>query len=52
MEPHLEALRLQNYSEYTVKNRRVRIGFFLNWCREHGITDPVEVTRTVLAIPS
>ena len=25
MQKHLEALRVQNYSEYTVKNRRVHI---------------------------
>jgi integrase/recombinase XerD len=39
---------LKNYSEYTVKNRRVHIGFFLDWCGERGISEPVEVTRTVL----
>lgn len=48
LEKHLEWLRVQNYSEYTVKNRRVHIGFFLVWCSERGITEPVEVTRTVL----
>jgi integrase/recombinase XerD len=26
MEKHLEALRVLNYSEYTVKNRRVHLG--------------------------
>jgi integrase/recombinase XerD len=26
----------------------VHIGFFLDWCTERGITEPVEVTRTVL----
>ena len=48
LEKHLEDLRVRNYSEYTVKNRRVHIGFFLEWCHERGITEPVEVTRTVL----
>ena len=48
LEKHLEDLRVRNYSEYTVKNRRVHIGFFLEWCNERGITEPVEVTRTVL----
>ncbi len=48
LDPHLEALCVQNYSEYTVKNRRVHIGFFLNWCSERGITKPIDVTRTVL----
>ena len=48
LEKHLEDLAVRNYSEYTVKNRRVHIGFFLDWCNERGITEPVEVTRTVL----
>jgi integrase/recombinase XerD len=48
LEIHLDDLRVRNYSEYTLKNRRVHIGFFLAWCRERGITDPIEVTRTVL----
>jgi integrase/recombinase XerD len=48
LEKHLEDLRVRNYSAYTVKNRRVHIGFFLVWAGERGITEPVEVTRTVL----
>ena len=48
MEKHLEALRVLNYSEYTVKNRRVHLGFFLAWCHYRGITEPTEVTRPIL----
>lgn len=48
MEKHLEDLRLKNYSEYTIKGRRVHIGFFLDWAQGRGITEPVEVTRTIL----
>jgi integrase/recombinase XerD len=48
MEQHLQALRVQNYSEYTVKNRRVHIGFFLNWCHDRSLTEPLDVTRPVL----
>ncbi len=48
LEKHLEDLRLKNYSEYTVKNRRVHIGMFLVWAVGRGISEPVEVTRTVL----
>jgi integrase/recombinase XerD len=48
LEKHLEDLLLKNYSEYTIKGRRVHIGFFLDWCAERAITEPVEVTRTVL----
>jgi integrase/recombinase XerD len=48
MEKHLQALRVLNYSEYTVKNRRVHIGFFVAWCHDRGITEPTEVTRPIL----
>ena len=39
MEKHLEDLRLKNYSEYTIKGRRLHIGFFLDWAFERGITE-------------
>jgi len=48
MEKHLAALAAKNYSVYTIKNRRVHIGFFLDWCHERGLSEPVDVTRTVL----
>jgi integrase/recombinase XerD len=48
MERHLEALQIQNYSQYTVRNRRVHIGFFVQWCHDRGITEPAEVTRPIL----
>jgi integrase/recombinase XerD len=48
MEKHLEALRVQNYSQYTVKNRRVHLGFFLEWCANRSLTEPADVTRPVL----
>jgi integrase/recombinase XerD len=48
LEKHLDYIRMRNYSEYTIKSRRIHIRFFLKWCRERGITEPLEVTRTVL----
>ena len=48
MEKHLQALRVLNYSEYTVKNRRVHLGFFVVWCHDRGLTEPTEVTRPIL----
>ena len=48
MRDHLRALEVQNYSAHTVRNRQVHIGFFLQWCKERGLTEPVEVTRPVL----
>jgi integrase/recombinase XerD len=33
---YLHWTQIRNYSEATVRNRRVHIGFFLNWCIEPG----------------
>ena len=45
---HLQALAIQNYSEHTVRNRLVHIGYFVAWAQEHGLREPIEVTRPVL----
>jgi integrase/recombinase XerD len=45
---HLRTLAVQNYSIHTVRNRQVHIGFFLQWCKERGLSEPVEITRPVL----
>jgi len=45
MREHLDALRVRGYSEFTVKNRLVHIGFFIQWAYEHGLREPIEVTR-------
>jgi integrase/recombinase XerD len=39
---------VRGYSEHTVKNRLVHIGFFIQWAYEHGLREPIEVTRPVL----
>ena len=48
MREHLESLRVRSYSEHTVKNRLVHIGFFIQWAYEHGLREPHEITRPVL----
>jgi len=48
MHEHLEALQVKNYSEHTVRNRLVHIRFFIAWAYEHGLREPIEVTRPVL----
>jgi integrase/recombinase XerD len=45
---YLRWSQVRNHSEATVRNRRVHIGFFLNWCVERGLREPVEITRPVL----
>lgn len=48
MQRYLEWLRVQNYSERTVENRQLYLGYFIAWCAECGIARPVEVTRPIL----
>jgi integrase/recombinase XerD len=48
LEQHLESLRVKNYSEHTIRNRRVHIGYFVDWCHQRSVTEPVDVTRPVL----
>ena len=48
MREHLRSLEVRNYSEFTVRGRAGHIQFFLEWLKERGITEPVEVTRPVL----
>jgi integrase/recombinase XerD len=48
MHEHLNALAVRGYSEHTVKNRRVHIGFFLEWCKERGLAEPTEIMRPIL----
>jgi integrase/recombinase XerD len=48
MQRYLEWLRVKNYSERTVENRHLYLGYFIAWCAERGIARPVEVTRPIL----
>lgn len=45
---YLEAMRVKNYSERTVENREVYLGFFIGWCDERSIGRPQEVTKPIL----
>jgi len=48
LEQYLDYIRVRHYSEATIANRRVHNRRFILWCRERGITEPIEVTRPVL----
>jgi integrase/recombinase XerD len=45
---HLESLLVKQYSEQTVETRRTQLTFFVQWLRERGIEEPVDVTRPML----
>jgi integrase/recombinase XerD len=44
----LEWMRVKNYSERTVGNRELYLGYFIQWAEERGITRPAEVTKPIL----
>jgi integrase/recombinase XerD len=44
----MEWMRIKNYSERTVENRRHYMGAFVSWCQHRGITQPAEVTKALL----
>jgi integrase/recombinase XerD len=37
-----------HFSVHTVKNRRIELGYFIDWCEERSISRPDEVTRALL----
>jgi integrase/recombinase XerD len=45
---YLEWLRMKNYAERTVENRRVYLNFFIGWCEARSLSRPVEVTKPIL----
>jgi integrase/recombinase XerD len=48
MAEFLEWQRIKNYSERTIGNRELYLGYFIQWAEERGITRPAEVTKPIL----
>jgi integrase/recombinase XerD len=44
----LNALQVKNFSDYTVRSRRVALRYFIQWAKERGLSDPVEITRPIV----
>jgi integrase/recombinase XerD len=45
---YLEWMQVTNYSEATVKDHRVNLGYFCDWCDERSLKEPTEITRPIL----
>jgi len=45
---HLVALQVKGYSEFTVRNRSVHLGFFVRWCERHCVRSARDVTWRLL----
>jgi integrase/recombinase XerD len=41
-------LAVRNYSERTIGNRRLYLGYFIDWCAERGLQKPGEITKPIL----
>ena len=37
-----------HYSEHTIKNRRIELGYFIDWCEARAVHTPATVTRALL----
>jgi integrase/recombinase XerD len=48
MNKYLEWLSVTNYSQQTVTNRSVYLGYFIKWAEDCGICNVAEVTKQVL----
>jgi integrase/recombinase XerD len=44
----LEHMAARQFSAHTVKNRRIELGYFIDWCEARAIYRPDEVTRAML----
>ncbi len=45
---HLTALQIKGYSEFTIRNRKVHIGFFVRWCDDRSVRLTRNVSGSVL----
>lgn len=45
---YLDWMATSNYSERTLHDRRVHLGYFFDWCEERGLTRPSEITKPII----
>jgi len=45
---YLEWMAITNYSDRTIKNHRINLGYVIDWLKERDITSPGEVTLPIL----
>lgn len=44
----LDWMAARRFSLHTIKNRRIELGYFIDWCEERSIERPNDVTRAML----
>ena len=45
---YLEWLKVQNFSERTIENRNLMLGYFVRWANDRGLHRPQEVTKAMI----
>jgi integrase/recombinase XerD len=48
MQEHFDWMRVNGYSEDTIRARRVAIRRFITWCEERALRSPGEITKPIL----
>ena len=48
LDEFLVSMQTQNFSDDSVNTRRFCVGYFIDWCKERGLENPVEITRPIL----
>ena len=49
-EAYFDWMRVKNYSERTITNRRNYLRYFAQWCEERGLTQPAGITPPLLEL--
>ena len=44
----LDQMAALRFSTHTIKNRRIELGYFIDWCEERGLSRPDDITRAML----
>jgi integrase/recombinase XerD len=48
LEQFFEALRVKNFSEQTIKTRRMELRYFIDWAAARGVARPCDVSKPVV----
>ena len=44
----LESITVRDFSEGTIRNRRLHLNDFIAWCNDRGLLRPTDITRPIL----
>ena len=44
----IEWMTIKNYSKQSIRNRRMYLAYFINWCGERGLLFPPDITKPII----